>query len=241
MAPVSLIEGARGCAMEGAVVPLAYELASVHQFPIVSACEGHAPSAAPERPARTDHIATPWPEVRFSSSSLAHVALLSRVLSEKQRSLELETSWGVIVEPAVQRAPTTFAVRPLRSAEALPLSRLQQDARRLAVELANELREQARSALAGAAPPLLESGPSGVRVDAQAAHGVAGLDELTPRELEVLGHFLQGFSVRSISEELFISAYTARNHLKSIFHKLGLSSQRELRELFATRVIFYRQ
>ena len=67
-----------------------------------------------------------------------------------------------------------------------------------------------------------------------------GLDALTPREREVLGHFLQGYAASTIAVELCISDHTVRNHLKSVFAKLGVGSQRELRELFASRLVVRR-
>ncbi len=54
------------------------------------------------------------------------------------------------------------------------------------------------------------------------------LDELTKRELEILDELMEGGRVPSIGKKLFISPYTVRNHLRSIFSKLGVHSQPEL-------------
>lgn len=58
-----------------------------------------------------------------------------------------------------------------------------------------------------------------------------GLRRLSRREWEVLEHLLRGRRVPTIAEQLFVSQNTVRNHLKSIFRKLGVSSQAELLEL----------
>jgi len=48
------------------------------------------------------------------------------------------------------------------------------------------------------------------------------LDELTPRELEVLGLMAEGRSNRSICEKLFLSANTVETHVRNILSKLNL-------------------
>ncbi len=48
------------------------------------------------------------------------------------------------------------------------------------------------------------------------------LDELTPRELEVLGLMAEGRSNRSICEKLFLSANTVETHVRNILSKLLL-------------------
>jgi DNA-binding NarL/FixJ family response regulator len=60
------------------------------------------------------------------------------------------------------------------------------------------------------------------------------LDELTPREREVLGLMAQGLSNRGICEKLFISPKTVETHVNSIFGKLGLMpAQDEHRRVLA--------
>jgi len=56
------------------------------------------------------------------------------------------------------------------------------------------------------------------------------LELLSRRERDVVTHLLQGHRVVSISEILEVSEHTVRNHLKSIFRKLGVHSQAELVE-----------
>lgn len=49
-----------------------------------------------------------------------------------------------------------------------------------------------------------------------------GLDELTPREVEVLSLVGRGASNAEVAGELFISEVTVKSHLNHIFTKLGL-------------------
>lgn len=53
-------------------------------------------------------------------------------------------------------------------------------------------------------------------------------EQLSAREAEVVDLLLEGRRVRSIAEALFISENTVRNHLRNVFMKLGVTSQREL-------------
>jgi DNA-binding NarL/FixJ family response regulator len=50
---------------------------------------------------------------------------------------------------------------------------------------------------------------------------------LTARELQVLALLGDGYSPQAIASELVISIYTARGHVKSVMHKLGVHSQLE--------------
>jgi len=54
------------------------------------------------------------------------------------------------------------------------------------------------------------------------------LELLSRRERDVVLQLLQGHRVVSIAELLEVSEHTVRNHLKSIFRKLGVHSQAEL-------------
>jgi DNA-binding NarL/FixJ family response regulator len=53
---------------------------------------------------------------------------------------------------------------------------------------------------------------------------------VSPREWEVLERLRTGLRVATIARELAISPNTVRNHLKSIYRKLGVRSQTELLE-----------
>jgi two-component system response regulator DegU len=57
---------------------------------------------------------------------------------------------------------------------------------------------------------------------------------LSPRELEVLAHVAAGSRNREISEALGVSEQTVKNHLSSVFHKLGVPN-RTRAVMYATR------
>jgi DNA-binding NarL/FixJ family response regulator len=50
----------------------------------------------------------------------------------------------------------------------------------------------------------------------------AGLEHLTPRQVEVLRLVARGMTNNEIAETLFLSRRTVHAHLRSIFHKLGV-------------------
>ena len=52
--------------------------------------------------------------------------------------------------------------------------------------------------------------------------------ELTQREQEILSLVAKGYSNREIADQLFISEYTVKNHLKNILQKLHLSNRVQL-------------
>jgi DNA-binding NarL/FixJ family response regulator len=54
------------------------------------------------------------------------------------------------------------------------------------------------------------------------------LSELTQREREVLDAFVRLRRIPDVAESLYISKHTVRNHLKSVYAKLGVHSQPEL-------------
>ena len=54
------------------------------------------------------------------------------------------------------------------------------------------------------------------------------LQDLSPRESEVLSLLVSGDRVPAIAERLHISQHTVRNHLKSMFRKLEVGTQSEL-------------
>lgn len=60
---------------------------------------------------------------------------------------------------------------------------------------------------------------------------VPGLDDLSPREVQVLEALLAHRRPPQIAEDLGISPHTVRNHLKSIYAKCGVRSQAELLQL----------
>lgn len=67
------------------------------------------------------------------------------------------------------------------------------------------------------------------RVMAELAHGpqarTPGIDDLTPRELEVLRLLARGRSNRQLAAELFVSEKTVKTHVSSILAKLRLGDR----------------
>lgn len=57
---------------------------------------------------------------------------------------------------------------------------------------------------------------------------VPGLDTLTGRETEVLERLVGGARVPQIAEQMFLAPATVRNHLSSIYRKLGVHTQADL-------------
>ncbi len=59
-----------------------------------------------------------------------------------------------------------------------------------------------------------------------------GLSQLTTRELEIVSRLVSGDRVPAIAKALFLSPSTVRNHLHSIYQKLGIHTQQELIHAF---------
>ncbi|MBF8741840.1 helix-turn-helix domain-containing protein [Pseudomonas guariconensis] len=60
---------------------------------------------------------------------------------------------------------------------------------------------------------------------------------LTPREQDIVGYILKGHSSLSIALHLEIAEGTVKNHRKSLYRKLGISSQSELFHLFVNQLL----
>jgi DNA-binding NarL/FixJ family response regulator len=54
------------------------------------------------------------------------------------------------------------------------------------------------------------------------------LDQLTPREREVLRHLARGYAYKEIARQLDISTKTVESHVSSVLRKLQLSNRHEL-------------
>jgi DNA-binding NarL/FixJ family response regulator len=75
----------------------------------------------------------------------------------------------------------------------------------------------------------------GAAGDADGAHagpeserGAGELDQLTPREREVLRHIARGYMYKEIAAQLGISVKTVEAHVSAVLRKLQLSSRHEL-------------
>jgi DNA-binding NarL/FixJ family response regulator len=60
---------------------------------------------------------------------------------------------------------------------------------------------------------------------------VPGLAELSTRQVEVVTRLLRGQRVLTIAREMFLSPSTIRNHLSTIYRKVGVASQADLLDL----------
>jgi DNA-binding NarL/FixJ family response regulator len=83
---------------------------------------------------------------------------------------------------------------------------------------------------------------AGFVLDAFAAEPAAGrpsfdpeLDQLTPREREVLRLIARGYTYKEIARELFISVKTVETHVSSVLRKLQLSTRHQLTRWAAER------
>jgi DNA-binding NarL/FixJ family response regulator len=66
-------------------------------------------------------------------------------------------------------------------------------------------------------------------------HGDAELEELTPREREVLQLIARGYRYKEIAARLHLSVKTVESHVSSVLRKLQLSSRHELTRWAAER------
>jgi DNA-binding CsgD family transcriptional regulator len=62
-------------------------------------------------------------------------------------------------------------------------------------------------------------------------HRVPGIEQLSPRELDIVRRLLAGDRVPAIAKALFLSQSTIRNHLAHVYRKLGVDSQQGLIDL----------
>jgi DNA-binding CsgD family transcriptional regulator len=80
------------------------------------------------------------------------------------------------------------------------------------------------------APTLAEDGVLIVLVPLGVVDVVHLPDSFTPRERDIVRLLLQGLRVPSIATALYLSQHTVRNHLRTIFAKCDVNSQRALIE-----------
>ena len=61
------------------------------------------------------------------------------------------------------------------------------------------------------------------------------LDQLTPREQQVMQHLARGYAYKEIAHELAISLKTVESHASAVLRKLQLSSRHQLTRWAAQR------
>ena len=200
--------------MDSSFVPLLYELSSVQGV------EPYWPSVSHYcRPPGTRAEAT----VYLRAPSLEHAELLVHHVAYVTELGALSATWRLSIEPHLAGSDaTTLALGPAEGS--FTAETAARDLRALAKNLGSRMRQLARAWLSA------QKGSS-----AETRTALPKLDSLSSREREVLELFLSGVSVRSLAKRLFISEHTVRNHLKHLYGKLGVSSQRELREAFSEK------
>jgi DNA-binding NarL/FixJ family response regulator len=72
-----------------------------------------------------------------------------------------------------------------------------------------------------------DSGTAGTGAEEQAVED-RELDQLTPREREVLRHIARGYMYKEVAQSLGISVKTVEAHVSAVLRKLQLSSRHEL-------------
>lgn len=93
-----------------------------------------------------------------------------------------------------------------------------------------ELEEQIDLALAGGRPVSRYVAGHLLKID-DIASSQSELDDLTPREREVVTLIARGYKYREVSEELGISQKTLETHMRNVFDKLGVASRSEMTRL----------
>jgi DNA-binding NarL/FixJ family response regulator len=99
------------------------------------------------------------------------------------------------------------------------------------------LAQAARSVAAGllAVDPALASGLLAAPAPARGDPEGGALEELTPREREVLARMAEGLANKQIAQRLRISEHTVKFHVAAILAKLGAASRTEAGYLAARR------
>jgi DNA-binding NarL/FixJ family response regulator len=89
--------------------------------------------------------------------------------------------------------------------------------------------------LAGFVLDAFANGGAGGAGASAAATADADLDQLTPREREVLRHIARGYLYKEIAQRLGISVKTVEAHVSAVLRKLQLSTRHELSRWAAER------
>jgi DNA-binding CsgD family transcriptional regulator len=137
---------------------------------------------------------------------------LSVGLTVRIRGTEGWTDVQVVVGPLAGSAERFFILAPAHVSSDPRARSLEQHLRRIAAEV-------------------LASGVMEIASSAPAIAHLAERTDLTPRQWEILTRLLRGERVKMIARELFLSESTIRNHLSTIYARIGVHSQAELMAL----------
>jgi DNA-binding NarL/FixJ family response regulator len=152
-----------------------------------------------------------WPDLVDSDEDAQFTSLAARACSN-----------GVVEAPTALMALVSRARAIAEGRERVPARLRLRDQRGRWVVLH-------ASSLAGPASP---DGAVAVVIEAAKSAEVAPIIiesySLTAREREVLGAIARGGSTTEIAAELFLSPHTVRDHVKTVFEKVGVSSRGEL-------------
>ena len=64
---------------------------------------------------------------------------------------------------------------------------------------------------------------------------IAKENELTERETDIFEYLAMGYTAKRIGEKLYISPFTAQNHIRCIYSKLNVNSKQEVLEFIERR------
>lgn len=161
----------------------------------------------------------------FTRTDIAEVLL---ALAQTSRSDEGVTLRVDIVGASLVPMPCQLVLLPLTPAPSCAFALLTENSHgpaddRAVADLVTRLSAGIRGAMTSQA---VASAP--VRSDFD-------LSQLSSRELEIVTQLMTGDRVPSIAKQLFLSEGTIRNHLSSVFAKLGVKTQQELIELLRQR------
>jgi DNA-binding CsgD family transcriptional regulator len=95
------------------------------------------------------------------------------------------------------------------------------------IELEHHLRRIAREVAAAGVVPDFGGLPD--------LETIPGLEDLSPRQREVVNRLFRGERVAQIARGMYLSPSTVRNHLANLFRKVGVHSQTEFLELLRQR------
>ncbi|WP_343080932.1 alpha/beta fold hydrolase [Ostreiculturibacter nitratireducens] len=158
-----------------------------------------------------DHLQS-WCELQRRAATPREAAALTEIMFD----IDVQTALRVIGCPTLVAHARRDSVVPIE--EGRLLARQIQGARFLELDTANHFMREDEPAWSTLVDAVREFLPTREANDAR-------MSELSPREREVLDHLARGLDNREIGERLGISEKTVRNHVWSIFGKLGVRTR----------------